>query len=103
AGVPVRVGSAGWSVIPLEHCAIWSAKLKIIFLLLESCLRTSFPHSLRPRFCGAAMSRAGTIQGPSGQEPSKVLCLVQSDLHGEVSLMFARRPRSRADRSLAAV
>src|SRR5205823_12602030 len=91
------------SVVPLDNCAICSARLKIICLEWESCLRTSLTHSLSPRFCGSPTSFAGTIQGPSGQEPSKVLCLVQSDLNGEVSLMFARRPRSRADRSLAAV
>src|SRR5262249_1666311 len=103
AGVPVRMMSPAYSVIPLDNCAICSARLKIMLLLLESCLRTSFTQSLRPRFCGSPMSRAGTIHGPSGQEPSNVLCLVQSDLNGDVSLIFARRPRSRADRSLAAV
>src|SRR5713101_4487680 len=103
AGVPVRIRSPGWSVMAFDSCSICSAKLKIMPLLLESCLRTSFTHSLRPRFCGSPMSLAGTIHGPSGQEPSNVLCLVQSDLNGEVSLMPARRPRSRAERSLAAV
>src|SRR6185369_16339944 len=103
AGVPVRTRSPGWSVIPLDSCAICSARLKIMSLLLESCLRTSLTHSLSPRFWGSPMSLAGTIQGPSGHEPSKVLCLVQSALKGEVSEMFARRPRSRAERSLAAV
>src|SRR5436190_17150960 len=103
AGVPVRIRSPGCSVMPLDNWAICSARLKIMCLLLESCLRTSFTHSLRPRLCGSPMSSAGTIHGPSGQEPSKVLCLVQSDLNGEVSLMLARRPRSRAERSLAAV
>src|SRR5262249_8411726 len=103
AGVPVRIRSAARSVLPLDICPISSASVKIMSLLLESCLSTSFTHSLRPRFCGSPMSFAGTIHGPSGQEPSKVLCLVQSDLNGEVSLMFGRRPRSRAERSLAAV
>src|SRR5215475_10374794 len=77
--------------MPLDNRSICSARLKIMSLLLESCLSTSFTHSLRPRFCGSPMSLAGTIHGPSGHEPSKVLCLVQSDLNGEVSLMFARR------------
>src|SRR5262249_2833283 len=103
AGVPVRITSPGGSVIPLDNRSICSARLKIMSLLLESCLSTSFTHNLRPRFCGSPMSLAGTIHGPSGHEPSKVLCLVQSALNGEVSLMFGRRPRSRAERSLAAV
>ena len=33
-------------------CAICSARLKIMSLLLESCLRTSLTQSLRPRFWG---------------------------------------------------
>src|SRR5262249_28530665 len=103
AGVPVRIRSPGCRVSRADRCAICSARLKIILLVLESCLSSPLTHSLRPRFCGSRMSLAGTIQGPSGQEPSKLLCATQSALNGEVSATCGRRPRSRADRSLAAV
>jgi len=103
AGVPVRIRSPGCKVSRDDRWAICSARLKIIWPVLESCLRTSLTHSLRPRFCGSGISLAGTIHGPSGQEPSKLLCATQSALNGEVSGTWGRRPRSRAERSLAAV
>src|ERR1700747_2247025 len=85
AGVPVRMMSPGCSVSREERWAICSASVKIIWPVLESCFITSLTQVLRPRFCGSGMSRAGTIQGPSGQAPSKLLCDTQSALNGEVS------------------
>src|SRR5205823_2713787 len=103
AGVPVMITSPGCSVMREESCAICSLVLKIIWPELESCLITSLTHSFMPRLCGSPMSEAGTIHGPIGAEPSKLLCDVQSALNGEVSEMCGRRPMSRADRSLAMV
>src|SRR5438445_10873661 len=47
AGVPVGMRSRGCSVIPLDNCAIGSARVKIICLLLEPCLGPSFHHRFR--------------------------------------------------------
>src|SRR5262249_33763505 len=89
--------------MPLDNCSICSARLKIMSLLLESCLSTSFTHSLRPIFCGSPMSLAGTIHGPSGHEPSKVLCLVQPDLNRWGSLVLGPRPALAPRGSVAVV
>src|SRR5438445_6658359 len=51
AGVPVRMRSPGWSVIPLDNCAVCSVKLKLIFLSLEYLLRSSLPHRLVWSIC----------------------------------------------------
>src|SRR5581483_8483657 len=102
-GVPVRIRSPGCRVMFSESWAICSASENSILPLLESCLSSPLTHNLRFKFCGSAMSLAGTIHGPSGQDPSKVLCLVQSILNGEVAGTGGRRPRSRADRSLETV
>src|SRR5262245_1907719 len=103
AGVPVSTRSPGCRVSREERWEICSASVKIILLVWESCLSTSLTQSLSARPCGSLISLAGTIQGPSGQEPSKLLCATQSALNGEVSLICGRRPRSRAERSLAQV
>src|SRR6267142_5691135 len=103
AGVPVSTRSPGCRVSRDERWEICSASVKIILLVWESCLSTSLTQSFSARPCGSLISLAGTIQGPSGQEPSKLLCATQSALNGEVSLICGRRPRSRAERSLAQV
>src|SRR5579863_2518823 len=102
-GVPVRIRSPGCSVMLMESCAICSASVNNILVELESCLSTSLTQSFSSSRCGSAISLAGTIQGPIGQEPSKLLCLVQSILKNEVSSTPGRRPRSRAEKSLATV
>ena len=45
AGVPVRMMSPGCSVMREDRCAICSASVKIIWLVLESCLSTSLTHN----------------------------------------------------------
>jgi len=47
-------------------------------LVCESCISSPFTHSLIPSWWGSATSPAGTIQGPSGHEPSKHFWLTQS-------------------------
>src|SRR5262245_18467920 len=102
-GVPVRIRSPGRSVRRVERCEICSASVKIILVVCESCLITSLTDSLMPSFCGSAMASAGTIQGPSGQAPSKHFWLSQSYLNGEVSDTCGRLVKSRAERSLPMV
>ena len=78
AGVPVRTRSPGFSVTRDESMAICSAVSKIIRLVWESCISSSLIHSFKASLWGSGMSPAGTIQGPSGQEPSKHYWLSQS-------------------------
>ena len=79
------ITSPGQSVTSVESWAICSAVLKIILLVLESCIRSSFTQSFNARFCGSRTSLAGTIQGPIGHEPSKHFCMSQSSLKGDES------------------
>src|ERR1043165_5455963 len=65
-----------------DRCDSCSARLKIMSLVLESCLMTSLTQSLMPSFCGSLMSLAGTIHGPIGQASSKHFWPTQSHLNG---------------------
>ena len=47
-----------------DSCSICSASVKIMSLVLESCLMTSLTQSLMPSFCGSLMSLAGMMPGP---------------------------------------
>ena len=87
----------------IESWAICSASENSILLVLESCLSSPLTQSFKSRSCGSSMSLAGVIQGPIGQEPSKLLCLDQSILKNDVGSMPGRRPRSRAERSFETV
>src|SRR5579883_2504059 len=66
-GVPVAMISPGSSVMPSESSAMIWGMVKIIILVLESCLRTPLTSRRRLRFCGLSISSAVTIHGPIGQ------------------------------------
>ena len=78
AGVPVRITSPGCRVMRDDKCAICSAMVNSISPVSESCFTTSLTKVRILNACGFAISRAGTIQGPSGHAPSKFFCPIQS-------------------------
>src|ERR1700684_4104781 len=87
----------------IDNCSICSASENSILAVLEFCLSSPLTHSFKFKFCGSPTSLAGTIHGPIGHEPSKVLCLVQSILNGEVAGTGGGRPRPRAGGAVGTV
>src|SRR5690606_29612601 len=83
AGVPVSTTSPGYSVNTEDSCEICSATLKIMSLVLASCLICPFTLNRMPKACGSGTNEAGTRLGPTGLDPVKHLCASQSKRNGE--------------------